>query len=304
MKALLKYSCILGGVLVAGNASAQPGAMNQDRMTTQAQPKQYVAAAWAPSLVPDGMIDRVEDRSNRTLEWHNIREIDIAFKRRLWKRIDINEKQNMPFIFVGDEYSGGGAFIEILVDAARKGRIRAFTDDKFTSVLTPEQIDEKVVGASTTLQVEDPETGEMTTQVIEGSFNPEDIFAYEVQEDWMFDRNIGRLVPRLRALSPLMHTYNEATGERRGFKRLFTIYYPEARQELSKYEVYNPQNDLHRITWTDYLDRMQYSAYTIKSSRNNPSNVNNMGQAGLEALINGDKEMQDLIQREMDMWEL
>jgi hypothetical protein len=104
MKALLKYSCILGGVLVAGNASAQPGAMNQDRMTTQAQPKQYVAAAWAPSLVPDGMIDRVEDRSNRTLEWHNIREIDIAFKRRLWKRIDINEKQNMPFIFVGDEY--------------------------------------------------------------------------------------------------------------------------------------------------------------------------------------------------------
>lgn len=303
MKGLLKCSLVLGSIFTTSAAFAQPGAMNQDRTNTTAQPKQYVND-WVPSLVPDGMIDRVKDRTNRTLEWNNIRENDIAFKRRLWKRIDVMEKQNMPFIFRGDEYSGGGAFIEILVDAARKGRIRAFIDDKFTSVMSPEQIDNNVVGQSTTMEVIDPDTGEPTTQIVEGTFNPEDIFGYEIQEDWIFDRNVGRLLPRLRAISPLMHSYDPNSGEKRGWRRLFTIYYPEARQELSQYEVYNPQNDVHRMTWTDYLDRMMYSGYVIKSSRNNPENVNNMGKAGFEALVNGEKEMEMLIQREMDMWEL
>lgn len=300
MKVLLKYSSILCG-LFAVSQSAQAQSMNNDRATSQPAQKEYVNDTWLPSLVPDGTIDRVADRTNRTLQWHNIREIDIAFKRRVWKRIDVREKQNMPFIYVGDEYTGGGAFIEILLDAVRRGKLTAYADATFTRALSYEEVSEKL-SVSKQTEVFDPVTGEPMIVETRDDFNPESVAMYEVQEDWIFDRNMGRLVPRLRAISA-NRAVEDDEGNFRNWAPLLTIYYPDAREVLSQYEVYNPNNDVNRMSWTDYLDRLMYSGYVIKTSRNNPRNVNNLG-TGFDQLVNGEKEMQDLIQREMDMWEL
>ena len=302
MKVLLKYSTILLSLIAANEISfAQP--LNNDRAESQPAAKEYVNEGWLPSLVPDGMIDRVQNKANRTLEWSNVREIDVAFKRRVWKRIDVREKQNMPFIYVGDEYSGGGAFVEILIDAVKRGKIRAFSDASFTRALSYQEVSEKL---STVIQTEviDPITGEPTIVTTENDFNPESVAMYEVQEDWIFDRNVGRLLPRLRSITAFRAMVDDNTGLFRNWTPLLTIYYPEAREVLSQYEVYNPQNDVHRMSWTDFLDRMMYNGYVTKTSRNNPTNINNLGEAGFDALINGQKEMQDIIQKEMDMWEL
>lgn len=302
MKALLKYSTILLSLVTANEISfAQP--LNSDRAESQPATKEYVNDGWLPSLVPDGMIDRVQDRTNRTLAWSNVREIDVAFKRRVWKRIDVKEKQNMPFIYVGDEYSGGGAFIEILLDAVKRGKVRAFNDATFTRVLSDTEVFNRL-SSEKTISVTNVITGEEEIRTIRNDFNPENVAMYEVQEDWIFDRNVGRLLPRLRAITAYRAVYDESTDEFRGWDPLLTIYYPEAREVLSQYEVYNPQNDVHRMSWTDFLDRMMYNGYVTKTSRNNPTNENNLGQPGFDALINGQKEMQDIIQKEMDMWEL
>ncbi len=301
MKVFLKYSSILFSLFAANQVMAQP--LNSDKAASQPAPKEYVNAGWMPSLVPDGTIDYVKDRTNRTLQWHDTREIDIAFKRRVWKRIDVKEKQNMPFIYKGDEYTGGGAFVEILIDAVKRGKIRAFADGTFTRTLTYEEVSEKL---STVVQTEviDPITGEPTLVTTTNDFDPESVAMYEIQEDWIFDRNVGRLLPRLRSITANRAVVDDNTGLFRNWTPLLTVYYPEAREVLSQYEVYNPQNDVHRMSWTDFLDRMMYNGYITKTSRNNPTNVNNVGAAGFDALINGQKEMQDIIQREMDMWEL
>jgi gliding motility associated protien GldN len=300
MKALLRYSLILGNLVMVGPAVMAQGSLNADRANSEARPKEYVTQEWQPSLVPDGMIDRV-NHDNKALQWHNIREIDVAFKRRVWKRIDVKEKQNVAFLYEGDEYTGGGAFIEILVDAARKGKIRAFSDDKFTRVLSTEEIDNNLLGSSTTQTVVDPVTGEERQVTVAGSFNPADVDNYEVQEDWIFDRNAGRMISRIRAISPRMITYDDQ-GLPRGFRKLFTIYYPEARDVLAQYEVYNPENDVRRMSWTDFLDRGFFSAYVFKTSHNNPTNENYKG--GFDGLIKGQDEMNAIIEKEMDMWEL
>lgn len=300
MKALLRYSLILGNLVMVSPAVMAQGSLNADRANSEARPKEYVNQEWAPSLVPDGMIDRV-NHDNKALQWHNIREIDVAFKRRVWKRIDVKEKQNVAFLYEGDEYSGGGAFIEILVDAARKGKIRAFGDDKFTRVLSTEELDNNLMGSSTTQTVVDPVTGEERQVTVAGSFNPTDVDNYEIQEDWIFDRNAGRMVSRIRAISPRMITYDDQ-GLPRGFRKLFTIYYPEARDVLAQYEVYNPENDVRRMSWTDFLDRGFFSSFVIKTSHNNPANENLKG--GFDGLIKGQEEMNAIIEKEMDMWEL
>ncbi|HTO15594.1 MAG TPA: gliding motility protein GldN [Edaphocola sp.] len=300
MKHLLKYTTAFGLLLMTHQVFAQDGAMTQDRATTEPLQKEYVNPDWLPSLVPDGTIDRVKDRSVKVLNWPDIRENDIAFKRRFWKRIDIHEKQNMPFIYPGDEYSGGGAFIEILIDGIKRGKIRAFQDDRFTTVLSYDDVKSKL-NTESSAEVIDIITGESRIETVQNTFNPDDVAMYQVQEDWIFDRNAGRMIPRLRGITAnIMQKDDE--GNFRNWVPLFTIYYPEARPVLAQYEVYNPQNDVHRISWTDYLDRMMYSGYIVKSSLNNPTGE--MNQAGFDGLIKGKNEFQDLIQKEMDMWEL
>lgn len=302
MKVLLKYSSILFGLFaVSESAFAQP--LNSDRASSQPAPKEYVNAGWLPSLVPDGMIDRVQDRTNRTLQWNNVREIDIAFKRRVWKRIDVKEKPNMPFIYKGDEYTGGGSLVEILLDAVKRGKVKAYNDASFTRVLSYDDVSSRL-SSERTIVVKNPITEEEEIRTVKNEFNPESVAMYEVQEDWIFDRNVGRLLPRLRAVTAYRADFDEATDKFLGWDPLITVYYPEAREVLSQYEIYNPQNDVHRMSWTDYLDRMMYNGYITKTSRNNPTNESNLGQPGFETLVNGQKEMQDIIQREMDMWEL
>ena len=276
--------------------------MNNDRATTQAPVKEYVNADWRPSLVPDGTIDRVKDRNYRTLEWYNIRENDIAFKRRFWKRVDVKERQNMPFIYKGDEYSGGGAFVEILLDGIKRGKIRAYTDDKFTREYSYDDISKKLSSESQ-VEVADAVTGEISLKTSYNTFNPEQVAMYEIEEDYIFDRNAGRMVARLRSITPMLAILDDNTSEFLAWKTLFTIYYPDARALLSQYEIYNPQNDVHRQSWSDYLDRMMYNGFITKSSRNNPTNAD-LKQNSLRGLYEGQKEMEMLIQKDMDMWEL
>ncbi|MNR69019.1 hypothetical protein D3C85_1939540 [compost metagenome] len=56
------------------------------------------------------------------------------------------------------------------------------------------------------------------------------------------------------------------------------------------------------MSWTDFLDRGFFSAYVFKTSHNNPANENYKG--GFDGLIKGQDEMNAIIEKEMDMWEL
>lgn len=308
MKILLKYSTLLLSAFVVANAAtAQVSGLNdpinQDKAGgVQAADKfqDPVNTAWRPSLVSEGAIDRVK-HDNRALDWATIREIDIAFKRTVWQRIDIRQKQNQAFTYIGDEYSGGGAFIEILIDAVKKGKMRAFADDKFTTVLEGKDLDEKLGGGTVTTEVEDPITGAITYVTRQEEFNPASIVSYEIKEIWIFDRNTGRLIPRILSISPLKARINEETGVQQGVIKMFTIYYPEVRNVLAQYEVYNPENDIRRISWSDYFDGRYFSSYIMKTSRDNFQNSNITND--IDGLMRGQQEFERIIAREQDMWE-
>ena len=118
MNILNKYNIALGFLMYSGVSFAQSQPANSDP-AAQAQNAEAVNKTWAPSLVKDGAIDAIP-HVNRALDQNRIREIDVAWKRRVWRVIDVRQKQNEAFTYAGDEYSGGGAFIEILIDADRK----------------------------------------------------------------------------------------------------------------------------------------------------------------------------------------
>lgn len=288
-------------VMFGGLAFAQETSIKD--MQSQFNSYDAVDDEWKPSLVRDGAYDRVE-HVTRILPWQSLRENDVMWKKRVWREIDIREKQNMAFRYPGDDYTGGGYFIEIILDAVKKGKIKAYSnvDDRFTNALTREQILEMMIGEPDTNEVIDPVTGEMKVIITRREFNPDIVTKYRIKEDWVFDRNLGRMVVRIIGIAPIKDIIDENTGLFRASQAVFWLYYPEVRPMLAQYEVYNPENDVARMTWNDYFEGRFFSSKIIKTSNPFDMTYSNRRMSPLEALYEGKKAEEMLFNKEHDMW--
>jgi gliding motility associated protien GldN len=294
-----KFAVTAALIVVSSAAYAQPATTDKAVQNTNYP---GVKPDWQPSLVKDGVFDRAPHVS-LALPWQTVREADVMWMKKVWRELDTREKQNVAFRFPGDENSGGGMFIEIILDAIKRGKIKAYSnfDDRFTSALTKEQVLELVAGKVDSTPVEDPVTGVVTIRVTKRDFNPDIITKYRIKEEVVFDRNLGRQVTRIIGLAPFKDIYND-DGSYRVSQALFWLYFPEIRNTLAQYEVFNPENDVARMTWDDYFENRFFSSRIIKIS--NPFDVNfkEGGATNMEALYQGQHTAEKLFNKEHDMW--
>lgn len=280
-------------------AYAQGGTMT-DRATTA--DNSAVKADWQVSRRPDGAYDKVAHVS-KALPWQPLREDDIMWKKRVWREIDTRQKMNMPFIYPGDDNTGGGTFIEILIDGVKKGKMQAYDglDERFTTPLTKERLMELLIGKPDTSMVENPITGEMTRRIVNNEFDLNKVTKYRIKEDVMFDRNLGKKVTRIIGLAPLKDQ-TTSSGEFMGTAPLFWLYYPDIRDVLAQYEVFNPENDVARMTWDDYFEGRFFSSYIYKISNPFDARFKDMGMSQMDVLQESQKVSDDLLNKEHDMW--
>lgn len=304
MNMLRKYKIAASASLmfVSSFAFAQGGGNMMDQPQAGGAEVGGVTGKWQPSLVTDGAFDRTP-HVNRYVAWSIPREADVMYSKRVWREIDVRQKQNMPFRYQGDDYTGGGMFIEIVLDAVKKGRVKAYStvDDRFSLAMTKDQIFEMLRGKTDTIQVENPETGEMTYKTVNSEFNPDAVTRYRLKEDVFFDRNLGRMIVRIIGIAPLKDLYND-DGSYRATTPMFWVYYPELRKELVNYEVFNPENDLNRMTWDEFFENRYFSSYVVKSSNPFDVFIKDMGLQGTDALYEGARMSEELFNKEHDMW--
>ncbi len=257
---------------------------------------------WQPSLRPDGIIDRVQHTHYLT-PWQPIREADVMWKKRVWREIDTRQKQNFAFRYPGDEYSGGGMYIEILLNAIKTGKVTAFSDERFTLPMTYEEVRQLITGDKDTSYVEDPITGQVNMIVTDKQFDPDNVTKFRIKEDWIFDRRLGRMVVRIIGISPFLDKYGEQTGVYQGSYPMFWLYYPELRESHVQYEVYNPENDLFRMTWDDFFEKRVFSSFVVKSTLNNPfQNDIRSYKDGIYRLYESENIKETLFNKEHDLW--
>jgi gliding motility associated protien GldN len=288
---------LMGNVAMAQGS----GSSTTDMPTTIPSASTSVNEHWSPSLTKDGVIDRVPHVS-MPIPYQPIREADVLWKKRVWREIDTREKQNEVFRYPGDENTGGGLFIEIIVDALKKGKIKAYSnfDDRFTTALTKDALIEIVSGKTDTITVTD-ENGNDIKKVIHKDFNPDVVTKYRLKEDWIFDRNLGKMVVRIVGLAPYQDIPNE-DGSYRGSQAMFWLYYPDIRGLLAQYEVFNPDNDVDRMTWEEWFEGRHFSSRIIKVSNPFDQNFRDAGLNNMEALYEGQRTADQIFNKEHDMW--
>ncbi len=258
--------------------------------------------SWQPSLRKDGVIDRVP-HNNYLTPWQPIRETDVLWKKRVWREIDTRQKQNYPFRYPGDEYSGGGMYIEILLNSIKTGKITAFRDERFTSPVSFEDVQKTLVGSADTIYVENAVTGELEMKIIQKQFDPDNVTKFRIKEDWIFDRKVGRMVCRILGISPYLDKYSTESGVYQGSYPMFWIYYPDIRESHVKYEVYNPDNDVFRMTWDDFFEKRMFSSFIVKSTFNNPQqNDIRSYKKGIYRLYESEKIKEKIFNKEHDLW--
>jgi gliding motility associated protien GldN len=252
--------------------------------------------------VEDVYIDDVVRRTmifeNRVLPYEPLREADIPWERRLWRIIDVREKINLPFIYPPQP------FFTIIAEGAKSGEIKVFKDETFKEMMSPEEVMGKLVETDTSL-VFNPDTYEDEVVIVNSPINPEDIQKYRVKEMWYFDEESSRMGVRILGIAPIRDYIDETTGEFKYAIPMFWVYYPEAREALSRYEVFTEGNDAAPGTWYDLFEQRRFSSYIYKQSNVLDLRLDdyyNGPEKGIERLMESERIKAELFNWEHDLW--
>lgn len=279
--------------------------MGQQDPWTELGAAYTVNKEWKPSKTNDGGYTKADERSSQTtpLPWQPVRQDDLLWQKRVWREINVLEKQNASLIYAGDEHTGGGMLIEVLIDAINRGKITAYStaDDRFTTVMTKKELHDLMYPAADTVVVIDVD-GTEVIQVVEHDFKPETITRYRIKEDWLFDRNTGQVVVRIAGIAPVRDIY-DANNQYRGSQAMFWLYYPETRQILANGEPMSSHQDMVRASWDEFFEGRRFSSRIIKESQINGMSYNDMNMSRMEALYAGKKAEQTIFHKEHDVWE-
>jgi gliding motility associated protien GldN len=135
-------------------------------------------------------------------------------------------------------------------------------------------------------------------------FDSKSVVKLRIKEEWVFDRELSRLVCRIIGIAPLKTEYLP-DGRERGSSVMFWVSYPDLRPLLAKAEVYNPKNmGQSRMTWEELFESRMFSSYVVKSTIDNASNKNIRATVKdpTLALIEGDKVRDKIFNYEQDQW--
>ncbi len=290
-------------LLMMGIFSLSASAQN---LPAQAEQEQQGISVITESSVPaediyvDGIVKKRLIIENRILPYEPVREADIAWEKRVWRTIDTREKLNQGF-----RYPDKPLF-NIFRELAENGDIALFSDEKFTTILSPEDLDGILYSVDTTTYFDYDEYIEKV-KVVRDDINWEDINRYRVKEIWFFDEESSTMKVRILGVAPEKDFLDDLTGEVKYTLPLFWIYFPEAREHLSKYRVFNENNDIAPMTWADLFDARFFSSFIYKKSNVNDMTLKMMYDgydgAGVDRLLQSEKIKQELFNFEHDLWE-
>src|SRR5678816_4103206 len=179
MKRTMVKSSLLGlaVALVVLNADAQRSGKKRNQQTTpqnqtqqqstnnNKQPSGYNPYGNIPIVVDtSGVTDNTVKKSLRNdnafdktgllertpLPYEHLRWDDALFAEKVWREIDLREKINQVFRYEAQDDNGSQIFVDMLLKAVNSGEITAFSDDRFSTPMSLNEISDLTVGSADT----------------------------------------------------------------------------------------------------------------------------------------------------------
>lgn len=245
-----------------------------------------------------------------------VEEAQIMFERAVWRRMDLQEKQNNPFNSINGELS------RLLLQAVEEGLLKPYMTDS-TLNLMPDSI----FRANTTVERQGGGGGGFGGGFGGGGFGsepsqPEENAAPEYdqipkslfsviyfKEDVIFDKNRSRMYWYIRTVSVALPASAGSTWNPAGFEKLVAHFKyddvvallrgPYAKKAL----WYNNQNQAAHRNFADALELRLFSAPITKISNAENLDIRQIVQDPYEAILLQQKYENDLMEFESELWE-
>jgi gliding motility associated protien GldN len=240
-----------------------------------------------------------------------VREADVMWSKTLWRIIDLRQKQNLPLYYPLKPIGKRMSLIDLLLYGIDNEGLTAYSPDdpynEFKVQLTKDIVDFNLGAGIDTVQVIDPNTGEVTYTPVQQERRTEEVKQLLVKEKWYFDRKHSVMKVRILGLCPI-RVYNRLgedglPTEEVMKKKVFWVYFPEARPLLSRYEIYNRHNDAQRLSFDDYFWQRRFNSYIYAESNVYSNRLIEEYTLGLETLMESERIKESLFNMEHDLWE-
>lgn len=271
------------------------------------------AQVGSPTMPPDVPYDKSDGghvKNNRVVPYVYIREADVMFQRRIWRKLDLREKQNHTLYYPKENTRLRKNLITIIRDGiigdskltAYAVGFTLYSQDDFQIPLTSTEA--VAIGNDTTaVPLFDEITGEeIGDTLIPSPFAPDKISGYLLKEDWIFEKERSVMDVRILGLLPIMSKFDQNTGEFKGSVAMYWIYFPELRKLLAREEVYNPYNFSQRMSYDDLFQKRMFSSYITRVDNVYDRAIADFSE-GLDALREAEEVKDMLFTFEHDLWE-
>jgi len=249
--------------------------------------------------------DKTENRV--PVPYAHVREADVFWSKTVWRIMDLREKINHPFFYPEIPTRDRKALAQILWDAVTKeGVLNAYDSEEFSLIVPAEQVIASNSFSDSIVVPKISNPDEDSVVFSQSEFSAKDVKKFLIREDWFFDKQRSILEARIMGMCMIKdeYTVDPNTGEEefKGMKQLFWVYFPEARNVLAKYEVYNRFNDAERMSYDDVFFKRIFGSYVVKEENVYDRSISDY-ESGLGALLESERVKQEIGEFEMDLWE-
>jgi gliding motility associated protien GldN len=249
---------------------------------------------------PCGVYDKENIGNRRPINYTSLREGDVAWEKRVWRDIDMREKQNQPLYYPLEYNACRTSLFQTITRQILIGNIIAFKDEDFLIPYNDTEIKNKLIKRDTLPQIIYNELGEELPPTMIPTVDSTSIYArilkFRVKEDWYFDRQKSSLEVRIVGLAAI--EYNEV---RDYYRELYWVYFPSCRPYFARNDVYNFKNDAERRSLDDIFWKRQFTSTIVKESNVQDRYIDQY-QKGIDALVEADKIKMNIFAWEHDLW--
>lgn len=248
-----------------------------------------------------------------------IPESDVLFKKTVWRKIDLREKQNKPM------FSENREITKVIISAVKSGELVAYKTDsvnvplttqEFLANMTPKETEgglteeELAAGFGQVKEEEDAwgaALGKSATATQTGPVSNEyfakQLYLLELKENVVFDKKRSRMYHDIQTISLKVPSTLNALGFEQNigsFKMSDLVRIFRNNPEVAIW--YNAQNDAQHKNLADAFDLWLFSSYITKISNPGDRGLGDIYGGGKKGLLAAQDALEALIEYEYSLW--
>lgn len=296
------------GLLLAWSyqSKAQSTAIVEGYDIVEEVPESMQINQWLEEYDPMGELnevspyERVRVPKQKAWDYPHLREADVAYHTRMDRIIDMRQKMNI--LLRHPKHS----LPKLLYGLAISGDFPVYSDRDMQNFMDKDAVVDRMVDTIyvDVIDPNDPYGPSISTPQPEVQDYTK-VEKIRVQEDWIFDKVHGRMIPRIVAIAP-MYKPTVANGTiDLPEQPLFWMKYEDLRGSFTNFEVFN-KNLAARISMDHYFQARMFDSYIVKEQDVSDMDIRfypEFEDNTLGALLKSEEVKNDLFILEHDLWE-